>query len=106
MKSNRKVKWTKLDNASKIFPSTANNKDTKVYRIHCELIEEVNPEILQLALNLTIEAFPLYKSVLRRGLFWYYFEISNLSPEVEEERNPLCAPLYFRESRNLLFKVI
>ena len=37
------IKWKKLDNASKIFPATSNNKDTKVFRLACELYDEVDP---------------------------------------------------------------
>lgn len=106
MSSRKKVQWTKLDNASKIFPSTANNRDPKVYRLSCELYDDVNPEILQSALDLTIDSFPIYKSVLRRGVFWYYFEKSDIKPLVTEESKLLCAPLYFKNSRNLLFRVI
>ena len=75
---NEKIEWKRLDNASKIFPATSNSKDTKVYRISAELNEDINPINLQMALDLTIESFPIYKSVLRRGLFWYYFEITNI----------------------------
>ena len=105
MKQQRKTEWTRLDNASKIFPATCNHKDTKVFRITCELYEAVEPERLQQALNRTIQSFPLYKSVLRRGFFWYYFENVDTEPVVEEETNPVCAPIYFRDKRNLLFRV-
>ena len=64
-KEKAKVEWTKLDNASKIFPITSNNKDTKVYRISAELYEDVNPENLQKAVDLTLESFPMYQSILR-----------------------------------------
>ncbi len=106
MSRNKKIEWTKLDNASKIFPSTANNRDPKVYRLSCELYEDVNPETLQSALDLTIDSFPIYRSVLRRGVFWYYFEKSDIEPLVGKESKLLCAPLYFKNSRNLLFRVI
>ncbi len=106
MRPSKKVQWTKLDNASKIFPSTANNRDTKVYRLSCEIYEDVNPEILQAALDLTIDSFPIYRSVLRRGVFWYYFERSDIQPIVKKESKLLCAPLYFKNNRNLLFRVI
>lgn len=105
MKQQKEVNWTKLDNASKLFPAIANNKDTKVFRLACELYEDVDPEILQRSLDLTIESFPLYKSVLRRGAFWYYFETSDIKPKVEIESNPLCAPIYIKNQRNLLFRV-
>ena len=84
-----KVEWKKLDNASKIFPATSNNKDTKVYRISAELYKDINPKNLQKALDLTLESFPIYKSILRRGFFWYYFELSDIYPKVElESKNP------------------
>ena len=64
-----KIEWVRLDNASKIFPATSSNKDTKVYRIAAELYREVDAANLQRALDLTMRSFPIYKSVLRRGFF-------------------------------------
>ncbi len=105
MKQRKRVEWSRLDNASKIFPATCSNKDTKVFRLVCELNEAVEADILQQALNVTIENFTLYKSVLRRGVFWYYLESSDIKPVVEIEANPVCAPIYIRERTNLLFRV-
>lgn len=106
MRQGRRKEWTRLDNASKIFPVTSNNQDTKVYRLSCELNEMVDPEVLQQALNITLESFPIYKSVLRMGVFWYYFETSDILPRVERETLPLCAPIYIKDVKNLLFRVI
>ena len=105
MKQQKEEKWTRLDNASKFFPAVANNKDTKVFRFSCELYEDVEPKVLQKSLDLTMESFPFYRSILRRGLFWYYFESSDLEPIIELENKPLCAPIYIRNERNLLFRV-
>ena len=71
MKRGKRVEWTRLDNAAKIFPPTSNDKDTKVFRFVCELQDDVSPDILQLALDETIENFPLYKSAAfcSRSLF-------------------------------------
>jgi NRPS condensation-like uncharacterized protein len=99
------LKWKKLDNASKIFPATCNNRDTKVFRLACELYDDVDPDILQKAVELAIDSFPLYKSVLRRGAFWYYFEMSELKPIVQVESKPVCAPIYIKGLKNLLFRV-
>lgn len=100
-----KIEWKKLDNASKIFPATSSNKDTKVYRISAELYEDIDPESLQRALDLTLESFPIYKSVLRRGFFWYYFELSDIHPEIEPESKSPCAAIYIDGIKNLLFRV-
>ncbi len=100
-----KVEWQKLDNASKIFPATSNNKDTKVYRISAELYRDINPKNLQRALDLTLESFPMYKSILRRGVFWYYFESSNIYPKVEIESENPCSAIYIDGKKSLLFRV-
>lgn len=101
----QKVEWEKLDNASKIFPSTSSNKDTKVYRISAELYKDVNPRNLQEALDLTLESFPMYKSMLRRGFFWYYFELSSINPKVEIESTNPCSPIYIYGEKDFLFRV-
>ena len=31
--------WSRLDNAAKIFPSTIEKTDTRVFRFYCELTE-------------------------------------------------------------------
>ncbi len=105
MKHRKRVEWTRLDNAAKIFPPTSNERDTKVFRFACELYEKVDPGILTEALDETIEIFPLYKSVLRKGVFWYYFESSSLRPVVEEESHPVCDRIYNENRRDLLFRV-
>ncbi|RJE48187.1 MULTISPECIES: hypothetical protein [unclassified Dehalobacter] len=105
MRQRKSVEWTRLDNASKIFPATCGNKDTKVFRLACELYEAVDAEILQEALNITMDYFPFYKSILRKGVFWYYFQTSDLHPVVERESDPVCAPIYLDDRKNLLFRV-
>lgn len=102
---NNTIQWKRLENASKIFPATSNNRDTKVFRLSCELKEKVDPTILQRALDLTRESFPLYNSVLKRGLFWYYLEYKDIRPMVFEESQPLYAPIYLKDSKNLLYRV-
>ena len=101
----RNKKWIKLDNAAKIFPPTCTKRDTKVFRFVCELKEPIDKNILQHALDKTVDAFPLYNSVLKKGIFWYYLEESNLKPEVTEENVPVCAPLYDSYNHKLLFRV-
>ena len=85
MKNKKVSEWSKLDNAAKIFPPNSKNSDTKVFRFACELYENVDKNALQNALDITIEAFPLYKSIIKSGLFWYYFEKSHFKAVVTEE---------------------
>lgn len=101
----KKVEWTRLDNAAKIFPPNTNMLDTKVFRIACELKENIDVFLLQEALDETIEKFPLFKSVLRKGVFWYYLERSNIKALVTLESTPVCARIYNENRRDLLFRV-
>ena len=94
-------RWYKLENAAKIFPPSANKKDTKVFRFYVELKEYVDPKMLNKALKETLKEFPLFKSTLKKGFFWYYLEKSNLVPVVEEENKMPCEEL----KDGLLFKV-
>ncbi len=52
--------WYELDNAAKIVPSTARGANTRVFRLTCELKEEVDKDTLQIALDETIEEFPFF----------------------------------------------
>ena len=52
-----------------------------------------------------MELFPLFRSVLRKGLFWYYFESSDLKPVAKKEYRLPCSGLYIRDQKNLLFEV-
>ena len=97
--------WKQLDNAAKIFPTNSNKYDTKVFRFSCRLKEEVEPNTLQSALDKTMHAFPFYTSIIRKGLFWYYFESSNIKPLIKEERYSPCGQIYDENIKGLLFEV-
>ena len=105
MKTRNPTQWSRLDNAAKIFPANATLRDPKVFRFSCQLLEEVDGSLLQQALDRTLRDFPHYRCVLRRGLFWYFFESSSLPAVVEQEHLPLCSPLFLPEDRGLLFRV-
>jgi hypothetical protein len=105
MRQKREIEWSRLDNYSKIFPASWSLKDPKVFRLSCELFEAVEPCVLQSALDAAMNDFPLYRYVLRRGLFWYYLESSEMRPEIKLESDPVCAPIYVGRKSNLLFRV-
>lgn len=101
----KKAHWRKLDNAAKLYSAASNKKDTRVFRFYCELKEQVQSELLQEALDQTLETFPTFLMVLRKGLFWHYLEPCNLRPVVKEEYKEPCSRLYIRDKKTLLFEV-
>lgn len=106
MKQTNFPQWSRLDNTAKIFPSNSTLRDSKVFRVSCELKETADPLILQYALDKTLEEFPLFRSVMKRGFFWYYLEESTLQAKVGPEVLPPCAPIYNSNSKKLLFRVL
>ena len=94
-----------LDNAAHFFPGTSSCNDTWVFRLTCELTEAVDPWTLQYAAEDTLKQYPLYRSVLHKGLFWYSLEESKRQPIVREERTSPCRILYERSYQCLQFSI-
>lgn len=99
-------RWFKLDNAAKVFPSVSNKRRPNVFRIAFELTEEVDPVILQDALNKTIDRFNSLKVKLKRGVFWYYLDPNNEKMDVFEEDPYMCRRITRKENRGYLFRVL
>lgn len=97
--------WDRLDNAAKIFPAASFRHDTNVFRFYCEINEKVDESILQKALNMTIDEFPTYRFIMKRGAFWYYLEQSDIQPVVKKEDKSPCSAIYDRDRKKLLFEV-
>lgn len=97
--------WKKLDNAAKIFPSTIEQSETRVFRFYCELTQEVDPDALQQAVDQAVCQFPHFLKILRKGFFWYYLESSRLHPKVEPEHESPCPHIYRPGQHSLLFHV-
>ena len=76
-----------------------------MFRFYCLLKEEVIESVLQEALDRTMEKYPLFRSVLRKGVFWFYMEMRDLPALVKPEVNPPCSKLYVPDQKQLLFEV-
>lgn len=105
MRKKKSARWRKLDNAAQAFPAATGKKDTRVFRFYCELNEEVNKQFLQQALDASLEKYPLFLSVLRKGLFWFYMEPRDIPASVFEEHRSPCSRIYVPDQKKLLFEV-
>lgn len=105
MHKGQTLDWLRLDNTGKIFPATSGKRNTSVFRFSCDLYEDVQPDKLQEALDITVKEFPHYLSVLRAGVFWHYLEVSKYKPKVHEENRDMCGPIFNKYRFGLLFDV-
>ena len=102
---NEYAQWRKLDNAALAFPAVTGKNDTRVFRFYCELKEEIKEENLQEALERTLEKYPLFRAVLRKGLFWFYLERRDIPAVAKKEAGAPCSGLYIPDKKTLLFRV-
>lgn len=103
---NKKEIWYKLDLSAIVYPTLQRKDFSSVYRLSVVLKEEINPELLQKALDMTLPRFPTYKVAIRKGLFWRYLEPNNrpgpfVTPDI---KNP-CMPMPFKANNRYLLRV-
>lgn len=105
-KKKQQPEWFRLDNAAAIFPGQNTNTWSNVFRVTIELKEDIEPEILQQALERVLPRFPGFNVRIRKGLFWYYFEKNpNKAPLVTHDVQNPCHRVKFKENNGFLFKV-
>ena len=56
--------WVRLDNASNIFLAARSETDPKVFRVSADMDHQVDPVLLQSALDTTYDRYHLYLLVL------------------------------------------
>lgn len=100
------IKWDKLDNTANLFPVIAGESLTNTYRISVTLSEDVDPTLLQEALNIVTPKIPGFNLRLRNGIFWYYFEENGKkAPKVKEESAYPCRFIHESRNNSYLFRV-
>ena len=98
--------WYKLDLSAIVYPTLQRRDFSSVYRLSVVLKEEIQPDILQKALNMTLPRFPTYKAAIRKGLFWRYLEPNNRpGPFVQEDVKNPCQPMHFKANNRYLVRV-
>lgn len=98
--------WYKLDNVAKVFLAAHNKRNPRSIRVSCILNEEIDPEILQQALDLTIKQRPQFQVRIRRGFFWHYLEQTDARPLVCEETLGPCPSLYGENYMGILHYLV
>ncbi|MCH5257966.1 MAG: alcohol acetyltransferase [Lachnospiraceae bacterium] len=103
---NKKEIWYKLDLSAIVYPTLQRKDFSSVYRLSVVLKEDVDPELLQKALDMTLPRFPTYKVAIRKGVFWRYLEPNNrpgpfVMPDI---KNP-CMPMPFKANNRYLIRV-
>lgn len=106
MKENAERKeWYQLDLSAIVYPTLQRRDFSSVYRLSVLLKEEINPAVLQQAVDRVMPRFPTYKAAIRKGLFWRYLEPNNrLGPFVQPDVKNPCQPMNFKANNRYLIR--
>ncbi len=102
----RKRRWMRLDNAAKLYPAVRTKKWCNVFRLSVTLNENIDPEVLQNALNVTVRRFPSIAVRLCKGFFWYYLEEIDSAPAVIPDRPYPCGKMTAEDMKKCAFRVL
>jgi hypothetical protein len=97
--------WYRTDNAGRIFSSLVRWRVASVFRVSATLKSPVRVAALQQAVSRTMRRFPYFAVQLRPGFFWYYFEPSDKTPQVQADSKFPCNDLQFRRSGAFPFRI-
>lgn len=106
MEKAERREWYKLDLSAIVYPTLQRRDFSSVYRLSVLLKAEIQPEVLQKAVDLTMPRFPTYKAAIRKGLFWRYLEPNNRpGPFVQEDVKNPCQPMHFKANNRYLVRI-
>ena len=95
----------KLDVAATGFSLMANKRITNVFRLSCNLNEEIDTKKLQTAISMILTRFPYYRVSIKKGFFWGKLVTNPAIPEIQTDSKYPCQYIPFGINR-LLYKII
>lgn len=97
--------WYRLDLSAIVYPTLQRRDFSSVYRLSVVLKEEIDPDVLQQAVDQVMPRFPTYKAAIRKGVFWRYLEPNNRpGPFVQPDVKNPCQPMHFKVNNRYLVR--
>jgi NRPS condensation-like uncharacterized protein len=96
-------RWFKLDNAAKIYPIVQSAKNSGIYRMSVIMKDKINPLVLKEAIIACRNRFPSFFVRLRRGFFWYYYDVNDQDPFVSYESPYICQSVNLHTNNHHMF---
>lgn len=97
--------WYRLDLSAIVYPTLQRRDFSSVYRLSVVLKEDIDPAVLQLAVDQVMPRFPTYKAAIRKGVFWRYLEPNNRpGPFVQPDVKNPCQPMHFKGNNRYLVR--
>lgn len=95
-----------LDNAGKLYPAVSTTKWSAMFRLAAVMKEEINPQLLQKAVDKVMLRFPTMNVKLDSGLFWYYLKKNPEQLIIQKDIKAPCTPISWRNKNAHLLRVL
>ncbi len=102
----KKLRWMTLDNAAKIFPAARSRNWSNVFRLSATFTDDIDRELMQTALDVTVRRFPSIAVRVKTGVFWYYLEEIPHAPKILDEKPYPLSRMPFDDIRKCAFRVL
>lgn len=96
--------WYKIDNVGQFYAAEASHSMQTVFRVSATFEDEIDPKLLQAALDGAVSRNPRFNVCLKSGFFWHYLEPCSSTPTIQPDDLPICYGLY-AGPRSVLFRV-
>lgn len=82
----KKYEWMRNDTAAIMFSAIDDNYNSRIFRISAVFKDdEINPELLEKAVKITMPRYPICMYINKKGFFWTYLEKTDSIPPVMPE---------------------
>lgn len=93
-----------IDSSAKFYPIMSTKKAQSLFRLSAIMLDEVNKDVLEVALNDVLKRFHCYKVCLKRGYAWHYFAPNDMPAKVFGDI-ALLKPIDTDETNGYLFRL-
>lgn len=99
------VPWFRIDNAATLYAAARNRRWCRTYRTCMVLDHDVDPVLLQQALDETAKRLPTFCVLLRDGAFWSYFERTDELPKLCQDTKYPYRPIQLDHTNQPCFRI-
>lgn len=99
-------KWYRLDTAALLFPAVMNKNWSNAFRIEATINHEVDPFVLQKAVDDLKVRFPSFYVGLRSGFFWSYLQEMKDTPKVMSDFAYPLTLMSYKELKKSCIRVL
>ena len=101
----KQTNWYRLDNAAKIYPAVRTKKWSGNFRLSLNFRENVDPAVLQQALDDIRKRIVNLNLVLKKGFFWYFFEETDRYVLIQKEKQSPCGRIGGEHNNDMPYRV-